>query len=171
MKSLIKTIDFHSFSQNNWNINSFNQISEKYQNLVSIALLYFSKFKKRYKTWRFFNDFMKMLIFHWFYHYRWETSAGFELRLLPPWRSENLVNRSIWTYTNHVLLLGSLMSGLSDWFAWMWVALMLVCIDDWFALMAVWNDVALHWCWFASMLGCIDVGLHWCWFALMIDVH
>ncbi len=45
---------------------------------------------------------------------------------------------------HHVLLLGSLMGGLRDWFALMWVALMLVCIDDWFALMAVCNDVALH---------------------------
>ena len=58
-----------------------------------------------------------------------------------------------------MLLLGSLMGGLHDWFALMWVALMLFCIDDWFALMLVCNDVAVH-CWFASMSVCIDVGLH-----------
>ena len=56
-----------------------------------------------------------------------------------------------------MLLLGSLMGGLRDWFALMWVALMLVCTDDWFALMLVCNDVALHW---LLMLVCIDVGLH-----------
>ena len=50
-----------------------------------------------------------------------------------------------------MLLLGSLMGGLRHWFALMWVALMLVCIDDWFALMAVCNDD-----WFAFMLVCID---------------
>ena len=54
-----------------------------------------------------------------------------------------------------MLLLGSLMGGLRDWFAWMWVALMLVCIDDWLALMLV----CIH-DWFALMLVCIDVGLH-----------
>ena len=97
-----------------------------------------------------------MLIFHWFYHWRWEGSAGFELRLPPPWSSENLVNRSIWAYTHDVLLLGSLMGGLRDWFALMWVALMLVCIDDWFAFMLVCIDGGLHWCWFALMMVCND---------------
>ena len=72
-----------------------------------------------------------------------------------------------------MLLLGSLMGGLHDWFALMWVALMLVCTDDWFTLMLVCNDVALMIglhrllvCiddWFALMLVCIDD-----WFALML---
>ena len=61
----------------------------------------------------FFNDSMKMLMFHWFPQLLGESITQKTVSLdRPPYSYQNHVNMCVWAPTRHIVLVGSLMVGL-----------------------------------------------------------
>ena len=141
-----------------------------------------SKYTLDYVFWfsknpSFFNDFMKVLIFHWFYHCRCEGPAGVELRLPPPPAALKTLQIEAFerirlmccclVHSWVVCVIGLHWCGLP----WCWFALM-IGLHWWlFAMMLLCIDVGLHGCWVALMLVCIDAGLHWWLVCINVGLH